>query len=73
LRLLKERSEMIKTHKRVGSKVNFMYPNGGTSNVFRRVIGTVVKKGQGPNGPYLTVEEKEGKFRSFSTKKIAFM
>jgi len=64
---------MIKTHKRVGSKVSFLYPNGGSGNVFRRVIGTVVKKGEGPNGPYLTVEEGEGKFRSCSTKKIAFM
>ena len=25
------------------------------------------------SGPYLTVEESEGKIRSFSTKKIAFM
>ena len=64
---------MIKSHKRVGSTVSFMYPTGGDSNVFRRVIGEVVKKGNGPNGPYLTVAEVRGGHRSFSTKKISDM
>lgn len=64
---------MIKTHKRIGSKVNFLYPRGGTSNVFRRVVGKVIEKGKGPNGPFLCVEEDNGKIRSFSTKKIAVM
>jgi len=61
---------MIKTHKRIGSVVNFMYPTHGTGNVLRRVIGKVVLKGIGPNGPFLTVLENDGKIRSLSTKKI---
>ena len=61
---------MIKTHKRVGSHVDFLYPVRGTMDVLRRVAGTVVDKGVGPNGPYLTVQEFNGQIRSLSTKKI---
>ncbi|MEL0098752.1 MAG: hypothetical protein VW907_04280 [Opitutae bacterium] len=61
---------MIKTHKRVGSRVDFLYPVHGTMNVLRRVVGSVVDKGVGPNGPYLTVQELSGQIRSLSTKKI---
>jgi hypothetical protein len=61
---------MIKTHKRVGSRVDFLYPVHGTMNVLRRVVGSVVDKGVGPNGPYLTVRELSGQIRSLSTKKI---
>ena len=67
---LKGEKQMIKTHKRIGSVVNFMYPTHGTGNVLRRVIGKVVLKGIGPNGPFLTVLENDGKIRSLSTKKI---
>jgi hypothetical protein len=61
---------MIKTHKRVGSNVNFLYPTHGKMNVLRRVCGVVLEKGVGPNGPYLTIQESNGKIRSMSTKKI---
>ena len=64
---------MIKTHKRVGSVVNFMYPKNGKRNILRSVIGVVVDKGTGPNGPYLTVDEVRGGTRCFSTKKIVDM
>ena len=61
---------MIKTHKRVGSQVEFFYPKGGTSNILRIISGEVIAKGEGPNGPFLTVQEIDGKIRSLSTKKI---
>jgi|TARA_B100002052_G_scaffold295823_1_gene323064 hypothetical protein len=61
---------MIKTHKRIGSRVDFMYPVHGKMNVLRRIVGNVVDKGIGPNGPYLTVKEMSGQIRSLSTKKI---
>jgi|TARA_A100001201_G_scaffold1903_1_gene4846 hypothetical protein len=61
---------MIKTHKRIGSRVDFMYPVHGKMNVLRRIVGNVVDKGIGPNGPYLTVREVSGQIRSLSTKKI---
>ena len=61
---------MIKTHKRIGSKVDFHYPTHGKLNVMRHVRGEVVQKGRGPSGPFLTVEEINGQIRSFSTKKI---
>lgn len=61
---------MIKTHKRIGSKVDFYYPRHGEGIVLRRVKGVVVDKGRGPNGPYLTVQELSGTIRSLSTKKI---
>jgi hypothetical protein len=61
---------VIKTHKRIGSTVDFRYPTHGQLNVLRNVRGKVVNKGDGPAGPFLTVEEDSGKIRSFSTKKI---
>ena len=61
---------MIKTHKRIGSFINVMYPVHGTRNVLRRVAGEVIAKGSGPNGPFLTVQEANGQIRSLSTKKI---
>ena len=64
---------MIKTHKRIGSVVKFMYPKNGKRNILRNVIGVVVDKGVGPNGPYLTVDETAGGTRSCSTKKIVDM
>lgn len=64
---------MIKACKRIGSLVNFLYPTGGNSNVLRSVIGRVVDKGTGPNGPFLTVRESNGRFRSLSTKKIVIL
>jgi len=50
-----------------------MYPKNGKRNILRNVIGIVVDKGNGPNGPYLTVDEVRGGTRSFSTKKIVDM
>ena len=64
---------MIKTHKRIGSVVNFRYPKHGRYKTLRDVIGVVVDKGIGPNGPYLTVDEVGGGTRCFSTKKIVDM
>ena len=64
---------MIKTHKRIGSVVNFRYPKHGRYKTLRDVIGVVVDNGIGPNGPYLTVDEVRGGTRCFSTKKIVDM
>lgn len=61
---------MIKTHKRIGSKVDFWYPTHGRSNVLRRVQGIVVGKKVGPNGPYLVVTELSNSTKCFLTKKI---
>ena len=51
---------MIKTHKRTGSQVSFMYPARGKGNILRRVKGVVEEKGNGPNGPFLRVLESTG-------------
>ena len=64
---------MIKTHKRTGSQVSFMYPARGKGNILRRVKGAVEEKGNGPNGPFLRVLESNGEYRTFSTKKIVDM
>jgi len=61
---------MLKSRKRVGSKVSFLYPVHGSMNITRSVKGQVIHKGMGPNGPFLTVQELDGKIRSLSTKKI---
>lgn len=54
----------------VGENVNFLYPLHGTRNVLRRVVGSVVDKGVGPNGPYIRVEQLDKMFRTLSLKKI---
>ncbi len=52
------------------NSVNVLYPVHGTKNILRRVSGEVVKRGTGPNGQYVTVQEKNGSIRSLSLKKI---
>ncbi len=61
---------MIKTHKRINSRVNFFYPNHGHQNILRRVSGVVTGKGNGLNGPFLIVLEDCGTTKKFLTKKI---
>ena len=68
--VLRKERKMIRTNKRIGSQVNFLYPVHGRMNVTRSVKGQVIEKGIGPNGPFLTVQESDGKIRSLSTKKI---
>lgn len=50
--------------------VKFLYQKSGWRNILRTVEGTPVCHGHGPNGPYLTVQERCGKIRSFSERKI---
>lgn len=57
---------------KVGEKVDCFYPTHGSSNVMRRVVGIVVRKGKGPNGPFITVDS-QNVFRSLSVKKIVNM
>lgn len=52
------------------NSVNVLYPVHGTKNILRRVSGEVVNHGTGPNGKYVTVQEKNGSIRSLSLKKI---
>lgn len=54
----------------VGQNVNFLYPLHGNRNVLRRVVGSVVEKGDGPNGPYIRVEQTDKMFRTLSLKKV---
>lgn len=56
----------------VGDSVDVLYPVHGRRNILRKVIGKIVDKGFGPNGPFITVESKN-KFRSLSQKKIVRM
>ena len=55
---------------KIGSKVDLLYPSRGYRNVLRRVRGELLEKGKGPNGPFITVQEKSGQIRSLSEKKI---
>lgn len=50
--------------------VNVLYPVHGNKNILRRVSGNIVNRGSGPNGKYVTVQEKNGSIRSLSLKKI---
>jgi hypothetical protein len=55
--------------KRNGRKVDFFYPNGGNTNILRRLEGVKLKSGTGPNGRYITVQENNGQIRSASVDK----
>ena len=56
--------------KRNGRLINVLYPTGGTSNVLRRLYGKKLRSGTGPNGPFITVQEHNGKIRSLTLSKI---
>lgn len=58
---------------RIGQNFSGMYPVHGTMNILRNVNGEIIDKGRGPNGPFIVVQEDEGKIRSLSTKKIVRM
>jgi len=60
-------------NKRANSRVSFMYPTHGVSNVLRNVKGTFEKRGKGPNGPNVTIREDSGLTKCFSVKKIVEM
>jgi hypothetical protein len=52
-----------------GDRVDFLYPVHGRRNILRRIVGVVDKVGNGPNGPFVTVNSKNV-FRSLSATKI---
>lgn len=54
---------------KIGTKVDIFYPTHGRLNVLRRIVGEVIEKGSGKNGPYIKVESN-GVFRNLSLKKI---
>ena len=56
--------------KRNGRKINVLYPVGGHRNVLRRVEGVKLRSGTGPNGPFITVQEKNGQIRSLTLAKV---
>ena len=64
---------MMKNQLRIGQTFTGMYPVHGTMNILRNVTGEIIEKGRGPNGPFIVVQEDEGKIRSLSTKKIVRM
>ncbi len=53
----------------IGETVSVLYPVHGSKNVLRKVVGTVIHKGVGPNGPYIKVDSKNV-FRNLSVRKI---
>ena len=48
-----------------------LYPAGGNRNILRKFSGKVLEKKTGPQGWRITVQEAEGKIRSFLNKKIS--
>ena len=57
-------------NKRKNSRVSFWYPVHGVSNMLRRVDGVFDRRGKGPNGPNVTINEDTGLTKCFSNKKI---
>ncbi len=63
---------MIDTQAKIGDPFAGYYPTGGTSNVLRKVLGIHEKLGIGPNGPYRTIHQCDGKYRTLSDDKIVW-
>ena len=53
-----------------GDRVRFKYPVHGEMNVNRLVEGTVDRIGKGIHSRYVTVNEDDGRVRSFSEDRI---
>ena len=53
-----------------GDRVRFKYPVHGEMNVNRLVEGTVDRIGKGIHSRYVTVNEDDGRIRSFSEDRI---
>ena len=53
-----------------GDRVSFKYPIHGTRNMLRNVNGSVDCVGKGVHDHYVTVNEDNGKTRSFSETRI---
>ena len=54
---------------KVGQIVTGLYPKHGRMNVLRRFHGVVLAKAKASNGPYITVQEEEGRIRSYLANK----
>tara|TARA_R110002020_G_scaffold471588_1_gene698810 strand:- start:1009 stop:1218 length:210 start_codon:yes stop_codon:yes gene_type:complete len=54
---------------KVGQVVTGLYPKHGRLNVLRRFKGVVLAKAKSANGPYITVQEDEGRIRSYLSNK----
>ena len=54
---------------KVGQVVTGLYPIHGHRNVLRRFTGKVLAKAKAGNGPYITVQEEEGRIRSYLSNK----
>lgn len=57
----------------IGDEVSFLYPVHGWMNILRLIKGIVIAAGIGPNGPFLTIQEANGKIRSCSEKKMVLI
>jgi hypothetical protein len=64
---------LTKVKFKIGDEVSFLYPVHGKMNILRKVVGEAIDSGTGPNGPFLTIQETNGKIRSCSKKKMVFI
>lgn len=60
----------MKNRLKIGQNFSGLYPVHGKMNMLRNVSGEIVNRGNGPNGPFITVQESPEKVRSLSLKKI---
>ena len=64
---------LTKAQFKIGDEVSFLYPVHGKMNILRKVVGEAIDSGKGPNGPFLTIQETNGKIRSCSEKKMVLI
>jgi len=56
--------------RKVGSRVDLLYPKHGKMNVLCTRQGELIATGKGPNGPYIDVRTDDGQYRRLSENKI---
>ena len=61
---------MLTVNKKIGERIEVLYPTHGRMNTLRNVKGVIEKTGNGPNGPNVTIVEDNGNVRCLSEKKI---
>ena len=60
----------LATNLYVGQTLTTKYPKHGRLNILKLHTGLIEATGLGPNGPYATIQEKDGKHRSLSLSKM---
>lgn len=61
---------LLATFFKVGQTLKTKYPKHGNLNILKNHKGLIKGAGYGPGGPFATIQEDDGKYRSLSVSKM---